>query len=120
MCLSVCLSVCVSVCVSLQAITFEPLKLGTSYLVHRYILAISESSLSIKVIGSRSRSNKKLAYFYLTVTSVHLYFTKTSLKGQGHLKFKINITQYQGQVKGNQISVCKCFCDLCVTQMVCL
>ena len=70
-CLSVCLSVCVSVCVSVclcvclsvflpvQAITFEPLDIETSFLVCRYILTISRSSLSIKVIGSRSRSYKK-------------------------------------------------------------
>ena len=66
-CLSVCLSVCVSVCLcfclsvflSIQAITFEPLDIETSFLVCRYILTISRSSLSIKVIGSRSRSYKK-------------------------------------------------------------
>ena len=61
-CLSVCpLSVCVSVCesvyVSVQAITFELLQLGTSFSVYRYILTTSRSSLSIKVIGSRSTSN---------------------------------------------------------------
>ena len=56
-CLSVHLSVCLSVCVSVQMITFEPLKIGTSFLVHTYIFIISRSSLSTKVIGSRSRSN---------------------------------------------------------------
>ena len=106
-CLSVCLclSVCVSVYVSVQATTFKPLKLGTLYWVYRYILTISRSSLSIKVIRSRSRSNEKLAYYYQAVTLVCLYFTKTYLKGQGHLKFKINVIQCQGQVKGNQIFV---------------
>ena len=71
-CLSVCLSVCVSVCLSVclsvylsvflsvQAITFEPLDTGTSFLVCRYILTIFRSSVSIKVIGSRSRSYEKM------------------------------------------------------------
>ena len=56
-CLSVYLSVCLSVYLSVQAITFEPLKVKASFLVHTYLLTISRSSLSIKVIGSRSRSN---------------------------------------------------------------
>ena len=73
-------SVCPSVCLPVQAITFEPLKLENSFSVCRYILTISRSSLSIKVIGSRSRSHEKLAYFYKTVTSVCFYFNKTFLK----------------------------------------
>ena len=55
------MSVCVSVCVSVQVRTFELLKLGTSFLVYIYILIISRSGLSIKVIGSRS--NEKLIFF---------------------------------------------------------
>ena len=58
-CVCVCLCVCVSVCLSVQAITFEALYIETSFLVCRYILTISRSSLSIKVIGSRSRSYEK-------------------------------------------------------------
>ena len=58
-CVSVCLSVCLSVFLSVQAITFEPLNIETSFLVCRYILTISRSSLSIKVIRSRSRSYVK-------------------------------------------------------------
>ena len=54
-CPSVCPSV-PSVCLSLQTITFEPLHIGTSFLVWRYILTVFRSSLSIKVIGSSSRS----------------------------------------------------------------
>ena len=50
--MSVC--VCVSVFLSVQAITFEPLHIETSFLVCRYAFTISRSSLSIKVIGSRS------------------------------------------------------------------
>ena len=49
-CLSVCMSVCLSVFLSVQAITFEPLDIETLFLVCRYILTISRSSLSIKVI----------------------------------------------------------------------
>ena len=55
----VCLCVCLSVCRSVQTITFEPLYVETSFLVCRYILTISRSSLSIEVIGSRSRSHEK-------------------------------------------------------------
>ena len=55
-CLSVCVSVsvCLSVFLSVQAINFEPLNIETSFLVCRYIFTISMSSLSFKVIGSRS------------------------------------------------------------------
>ena len=55
----VCVCVCLSVFLSFQAITFEPLDIETSILVCRYILTISRSSLSIKVIGTRSRSYEK-------------------------------------------------------------
>ena len=57
-----------SVFLSVQAMTFESLDIETSFLVCRYILTISRSSLSIKVIGSRSRSYEKngsFAYFDL-------------------------------------------------------
>ena len=53
---SYCLSVRLSVCVSVQAITFKCLDIETSFLAWWYILTISRSSLSIKVIGSRSKS----------------------------------------------------------------
>ena len=56
-CVSVCVSVSLCVCVSVWAITFECLGIETSFLVCWYILTISRSSLSIKVIGSRSRSH---------------------------------------------------------------
>ena len=76
--MSICVSVCVSGCLSVQAITFELLKFGTSFLAYMYILTISMSPLSIKVTGSRS--NEKLTYFYITITSVDLHATKTYLK----------------------------------------
>ena len=69
----VCLSVCVSVCLSVQTITFEPLHIGTSFLVWRYILTISRSSLSINVIGSRSRSCAKKMIIYLFQLVIPLY-----------------------------------------------
>ena len=57
--MSVCLCVFLSVCLSVYVITFEPLDIETLFLVCRYILTISRSSLSTKVIGSRSRSYEK-------------------------------------------------------------
>ena len=57
-CLCVCLCVCLSVFLFVQAITFELLDIETSFLICRYILTISRSSLSIKVIGSRSYEKK--------------------------------------------------------------
>ena len=62
--------VCLSVCLSVQAITFELLHIGTSFLVWRYTLTISRSSLSIKVIGSRSRLCVK---YYCLLNSNLLY-----------------------------------------------
>ena len=77
-CLSVCPSVCPSVCLSVhlsvQTITFEPLHIGTSFLVWRYILTISRSSLSIKVIGSRSGScAKKWLFTYFNLLFLCMY-----------------------------------------------
>ena len=57
-CLSVSLSICLWVCVPVQAVTFELLKVESSFLGHTYISAIFRSSLNTKVIGSRSRSNQ--------------------------------------------------------------
>ena len=51
--------VCLSLFLSVQAITFESLDIETLFLVCRYILTISRSILSIKVIGLRSRSYEK-------------------------------------------------------------
>ena len=63
MCLSVHLSVCLSMCISVQAITYKLLHIETSFLVYRYIFTITWSSLSIKVIGSRSKSSDKIFNF---------------------------------------------------------
>ena len=72
------LSACVCVFLSVQAVMFEPIKVGVSFLVHTYIFTISRSSLSTKVIGSKSWSNQK---FYNSHNSnVCLYSTKVYLK----------------------------------------
>ena len=69
----VCLCVCLSVCPPVQTVTFEPLDIETSFLVCRYILTISRSSLSIKVIGSRSRPYEKKMIILLFQHVNHLY-----------------------------------------------
>ena len=89
----VCLSVCVFL--SVQAITFEPLDIETSFLVCRYILTISRSSLSIKVIGSRSRSyekNDSFTYFNFLILCMWLQVfnkVKVTHQGEGHIKVKV-------------------------------
>ena len=94
-CVSVCMSVYLSVFLSVQGITFEPLDIGTSFLVCRYILTISRSSLSIKVIGSRSRSYKKnddFTYFNFLILYMWLQVinkVKITHQGQGHIKIKV-------------------------------
>ena len=65
-CLSACLSIYLSVFLSVEAITFEPLDIETSFLVCRYILTISSSSLSMKVIGSRSNEKKMIVLLIST------------------------------------------------------
>ena len=101
-CVSVCLSVCVSVCLcfclsvflSVQAITFEPLNIETSFLVCRSS-TISRSSLSIKVIKSWCRSyqkNDSFTYFNLLILCMCLKIinkVKVTHQGQGHIKVKV-------------------------------
>ena len=87
--------VCLSVFLSVQAITFELLHIETSLLVCRHILIISRSSLSIKVIGSRSRSHEKkmsFTYFTLLILCMWLYVinkVKVAHQGEGHIKVKV-------------------------------
>ena len=65
------MSVCLSVFLSVQVITFEPLHIETSFLVCRYVFTISRSSLSIKVIGSRSyEKNNKFTYFNMLILCI--------------------------------------------------
>ena len=71
--LSVCPTVCPSVCLSVQAITFEPLHIGTSFLAGKDILAIFRSGLSIKVTGSRSKPcAKMIIYLFQLVILFHV------------------------------------------------
>ena len=87
--------VCLSVFLSVQAITFEPLDIETSFLVCRYILTISRSSLRMKVIGSSSRSYEKngsFAYFNLLNLCMWLQVinkVKAKHQGQAHIKVKV-------------------------------
>ena len=86
--MSACLSVCLSVFLSVQAITFEPLDIETSFLVCRYILTISRSNLSIKVIGSRScEKNDSFTYFNLLTLSMWVQvINKVKVTHQGQSK----------------------------------
>ena len=87
-------------CLSVQTITFEPLHIGTSFLVWWYILTISRSSLSIKVIGSRSRScTKKWLFTYFNLLFLCMYL-QTINKSRSHIKVKVT-HQGQGQIKVN-------------------
>ena len=101
--MSVHLSVCPSVCLSVQTITFEQLHIRTSYLVSRYILTISRSSLSIKVIGSRSYA-KKLLFTYFNLLFLCMYLqainkVKVTYQGQGHTsRSRSNQGQHQIEV----------------------
>ena len=94
-CLSVCVSVCLSVCPSGQAITFKLLHIETSFLVCRYIFTISRSSLSIKVIGSRSyEKNDNFTYFNMSIFCIWLLIVnevKVIHQGEGHIKVKVKI-----------------------------
>ena len=87
------MSVCVSVCPSVQAITFE-----TSFLVCRYIFTISRSSLSIKIIGSGSKSyekNDNFTYFNMLILCIWLQVinvVKVTHQGEGYIKVKVKIS----------------------------
>ena len=82
-------------CPSVQAITFELLHMETSFLVCRYIFIMSRTSLSIKVIGSRSRSyekNDNFTYFNMSILCIWLQVineVKVTLQGEGHIKVKV-------------------------------
>ena len=97
-CLSVCLSFCLSVCPSVQTITLELLDIETSFLVCRYILTISRSSLSINVIGSRSRSYEKndhFTYFNMCIIRIWLQVineVKVTHQSEGHIKNKVKMS----------------------------
>ena len=97
-CVAVCLCVCLSVCPSVQAITFEPLHIDTSFLVCRYIFTISRSSLSIKVIGHWSRSyekNDNFTYSNMLILCICLQViseVKVTHQDEDHIKVKVKIS----------------------------
>ena len=64
-CMSVCVyrSVYLPVFPSVKSIPFESWELGSSFSACRHILATPRLSLSIRVLGSMSRSNKEMTYF---------------------------------------------------------
>ena len=118
------MSVCLSVCLSVQAITFEPLHVETSFLVCTYIFPISRSSLSIKVILSRARSfekNANFTYFNMLILCMWLQVinkVKFMHQGEGHIKVKVKISTslqilcspYSLQVDGlHSTEMCSCF-----------
>ena len=90
-----CLCVCLSVFTTIQAITFEPLHIETSFLVYRYIFTISRSSIGIKVIGSRSRSyekNDNFTYLNMLILCIWLHViskVKVTHQGEGDIKVKV-------------------------------
>ena len=89
------MSVCLSLCLSVQAITFEPIHMKISFLICWYILTISRSGLSIKVIGSRSRSyekNDNFTYFNMLIPCIWLQVinkVKVTHQGEGHINVKV-------------------------------
>ena len=88
--------VCLSVCLSVQAITFKSLHIETSFLVCSDICTISRSSLSIKVIWSRSyKKNDDFTYFNMLILCIWLQVInkdKVTHQGEGHIKFKVKIS----------------------------
>ena len=68
--------VCLSISVCVQAITFESFHIGTSFLVWRYVFAISRSILSIRVIAPRLYA-KMIIYLFQLV--IRLYVAKCVL-----------------------------------------
>ena len=94
--LCVWLSVCPFTCISVQALISEALHIETSLLVYRYIFTISRSSLSIKVIRSRSRSYEKtynFTYFNMLILCLLLQIiNKGKVTPQGHIKVKVKIS----------------------------
>ena len=95
-CLSVCLSMCLSICVSIcSGYNFGTTSHRHFILVCRYIFIISKSSLSIKVIGSRSRSYEKndnftcFNMFILCIWLQAINKVKVTHQCEGHIKVKV-------------------------------
>ena len=87
------MSVCLSVFLSVQAITFEPLEIETLFVVCRYILTISRSSLSIKVKVIYEKIYN-FTYFNMSILCICLQVineVKVRHQGEGHIKVKVKI-----------------------------
>ena len=90
-----------SMCLSVQAITFELLHIDTPFLVCRYILTMSRSNLSIKVIGSRSRLYEKydnFTYFSMLIPCILLQVinkVKFIHQGEGHEGGNVSIASHE-------------------------
>ena len=81
--------------------TFEPLHIENSFLACRYtFLDISGSSLSIKVIVSKSRSyeeNDNFTYFNMLILCMRLQVitnVKVIHQCEGHIKVKVKISTF--------------------------
>ena len=98
-CPSICLSICLSVCLSVCLFRLYLLNRFT-FLVWRYILTISRSSLSIKVIGSRSRSCAKNDYLVISTCYSFVCTYRPLIRSRSHIKVKVT-HQGQGQIKVN-------------------
>ena len=94
----VCLSVSLFVFLSVQAITFEPLDIETSFLVCRYILTIPRTNLSSRSLGpgqGHMRKNDYFTYFNLLVLCMWLQVinkVKVTHQDEGHIKVKVKIS----------------------------
>ena len=91
----VCLFICPSVCLSVQTITFEPLHIGTSFMVWRYILTISRSSLSIKVIGSSSRSCAKNDYLLISTCYSFVCGYRSLIRSRSLIKVEVKLSSFK-------------------------
>ena len=87
------ISVC-KVCLPVQAITFEPLHIEILFLVCRYIVTISRSSISIKIIGKVKViwENYNFPYLDMLILCVWLHIInkdKVTYQDLGHINVKV-------------------------------
>ena len=91
-------SVCVSVYLSVQAITFEPLDIETSFLVCRYILTYLGQvwvSRSLDQGQGHIRKNDSFTDFNFLILCMWLQVfnkVKVTHQGEGHIKVKVKIS----------------------------
>ena len=83
------LSVRLSVCLPVQAITFEPFHIGTSFLAWRYIVTIFRSHLSIKIIRSRSRPCTKNDCFLILTCYSFVRGCRSLIRSKSHIKVEV-------------------------------